>query len=89
MKLLLACGLLALSLGGCGSVTKFLPKQEIPPPPANLTVRCPAIPLIQDDANMGDLVKYATELMEQSNNCAMKDDDLIRATEGRNLTKDK
>jgi hypothetical protein len=86
MKILLASALIALGLAGCGSMTKILPKQEIPPPPANLVVRCPGIPLIQNDANMGDLVKYTTELMEQYNECAMKHDDLTRATEGRNLT---
>lgn len=42
-----------------------------------LLVRCPDLTQITDDANMGDLLMYDKDLMQQYTECAMKADSLI------------
>jgi hypothetical protein len=50
--------------------------------PPNLLVKCDDIPEIgksDKGQNLGEVVKYTTELMKQYNECAIRHDQLIEA----------
>ena len=76
--------LCCLLLSGCDTLFK---KQSNTPtllPPANLLVRCESIPMIKENANMGNLMTYTVDLMKLYNECAVKHDELVRViTEGK------
>lgn len=91
----IACVLAVFALSGCDTVSKLI-KPDVPPKdaqeqyPANLIIRCPDIPILfQETVNMGDLVKYTTNLMDQYNDCAIKHDSLIKIIEKNGTTSGK
>lgn len=68
--------LVCLLLTGCDTLVKRGDDGSTPVP-ANLTVRCDPIPALTVKANLGDLVKYTTDLMTLYNECAIRNDSLI------------
>jgi hypothetical protein len=71
-----------LFLSGCSFLKKKPPESQDALFPANLIVRCPDIPPIgTGDKNLGDLMTYSTQLMEQYNECAMRHDKLVKIIE--------
>lgn len=73
--------LATLTLTASMSACITLPKQPVPDQPAlhpaNLLVRCDSLPTIGTKANLGDVVKYTTDLMKRYNECAIRHDGLI------------
>lgn len=58
--------LLLFSLQGCAQPIRRVVEQ----PPANLTAKCPAPPLLPNKANMGDLLAADIELAGMYRECA-------------------
>lgn len=91
----IACVLAVFALTGCDTITKLTKpdmstKDTQEQYPANLIIRCPDIPILfQETVNMGDLVKYTTNLMDQYNDCAIKHDSLIKIIEKNGTTSGK
>lgn len=81
----IVCIAAIFALSGCDTIKKMKTpevKNEQEQYPANLIIRCPDIPIFyQEIVNMGDLVKYTTNLMDQYNDCAIKHDSLIKIIE--------
>lgn len=52
------------------------------PPPANLTIRCQALPLLAADANMGDLLLADIEMAGLYAECAKRHAGLAQWAKG-------
>ena len=69
-----------LGVTGCSMMPiqkAYAPNMKTAKLPENLATRCDAIDSITNDSNMGDLIKYTTDLMVQYNECAIRHDKLI------------
>ena len=63
---------------GCSSLTPQLESITRPETPANLVVECRPLEEIDPVANLGTLMEYTTNLMAQYNECAIRNDQLIK-----------
>tara|TARA_B100001093_G_scaffold520419_1_gene615662 strand:+ start:5666 stop:5959 length:294 start_codon:yes stop_codon:yes gene_type:complete len=69
-----------LGITGCGMMPvqkAYAPNMKTAKVPQNLATRCDAIDSISQESNMGDLIRYTTDLMVQYNECAIRHDKLI------------
>tara|TARA_Y100001973_G_C5189526_1_gene330022 strand:+ start:635 stop:928 length:294 start_codon:yes stop_codon:yes gene_type:complete len=69
-----------LGITGCGMMPvqkAYVPNMKSAKVPQNLVTRCDAIDSISQESNMGDLIRYTTDLMVQYNECAIRHDKLI------------
>tara|TARA_R100001509_G_C4803423_1_gene193886 strand:- start:143 stop:436 length:294 start_codon:yes stop_codon:yes gene_type:complete len=69
-----------LGITGCGMMPiqkAYAPNMKSAKVPQNLATRCDAIDSISQESNMGDLIRYTTDLMVQYNECAIRHDKLI------------
>ena len=76
---LIAIGFI-LGTTGCSMMPvqkAYVPNMKSAKVPQNLATRCDAIDSISQESNMGDLIRYTTDLMVQYNECAIRHDKLI------------
>lgn len=81
MRTLTILSVCVMMLSGCSTFSQAVPNKTVPTIPANLTTPCDSLDVLGDNSTMGDLVKYTVDLMAKYNECAMRHDNLVKATE--------